>query len=86
MSSTITFRPTEEQGGFIEGLLDSGDYASQSEIIREGLRLLQEQRASSKLEALRSLINEGDQSGISERSVNDIMQAVIARKRQDGSL
>ena len=27
MASTITFRPTEEQGGFIDGMIESGDFA-----------------------------------------------------------
>ena len=60
---TISFRPTEEQGQFIDGLLAHGEYASQSEVIREGLRLLQEKKAESKLEMLKQLIAEGDQSG-----------------------
>lgn len=33
----------------------------------------EEQRMASKLAALRALIDEGDQSGVSERSVDDIM-------------
>jgi antitoxin ParD1/3/4 len=66
MPETITFRPTDEQGGFIQTLIEAGDYANQSEVIREGLRLLQEHRASSKLETLRRLINEGEKSPVIE--------------------
>jgi antitoxin ParD1/3/4 len=40
MANTITFRPTEEQGGFIDRLIESGDFANQSEVIRAGIRLL----------------------------------------------
>jgi len=63
MARTITFQPSPEMNAFIEGLLEKGDYNSQSEVIRAGLRLLQEQAAGSKLEQLRALIDEGDQSG-----------------------
>ena len=64
MASTITFRPTEEQGGFIDGMIESGDFANQSEVIRAGIRLLQEQRAESKLTQLRQLIREGENSPV----------------------
>lgn len=62
MARTITFQPSPEMNTFIENLLEKGDYNNQSEVIRAGLRLLQEQTANSKLEQLRSLIDEGDQS------------------------
>lgn len=66
MANTVTFRPTDDQGGFIEGLINSGDYSNQSEVIRAGLRLLQEQYAESKLAELRHLIKEGENSPILE--------------------
>lgn len=62
MANTITFRPTDEQGGFIDDLIQSGDFANQSEVIRAALRMLQEQRAASRLEQLRQLIQEGEDS------------------------
>lgn len=64
MPSTITFRPTDEQGGFIDAMIESGDFANQSEVIRAGIRLLQEQQAKSKLNQLRRLIQEGEDSPI----------------------
>ena len=66
MANTITFRPTEEQGGFIDGMIESGDFANQSEVIRAGIRLLQEQRAELKLTRLRQLVEEGENSPIIE--------------------
>ena len=64
MAGTITFRPTEEQGGFIDGMIKSGDFSNQSEVIRAGIRLLQEQRAELKLTQLRQLVLEGENSPI----------------------
>ena len=66
MAQTITFRPTLEQGGFIDGMIDSGEFANQSEVIRAAIRLLQEQQADSKLTQLRQLIQEGENSPIME--------------------
>ena len=60
----ITLRPTEEQGGFIDGMIESGDFANQSEVIRAAIRLLQEQRVESKLTQLRQLVREGEDSPI----------------------
>jgi antitoxin ParD1/3/4 len=82
MASTITFRPTQEQGGFIEGVIESGDFANQSEVIRAAIRLLQEQRAESKLAQLRQLIREGENSPIIE---NWSAESFIDRMRKKHS-
>lgn len=62
MPRTITFQPTDTMGAFIETLVNSGDYNNQSEVIRAGIRLLEEQTATSKLMQLRRLIQEGEES------------------------
>ena len=49
--------------GFVDELIASGDYNTQSEVIRESVRLLKEKHARSKLTELRRLIDEGDNSG-----------------------
>jgi antitoxin ParD1/3/4 len=46
---------------FIEQKVASGRFSSASEVIRAGLRLLEDQEA--KLEKLRELIREGEESG-----------------------
>ncbi|MEM7723088.1 MAG: type II toxin-antitoxin system ParD family antitoxin [Pseudomonadota bacterium] len=48
--------------GFIDEKVKEGRYGSASDVIRAGLRLLEEEEA--KLERLRELIAEGDASGI----------------------
>ncbi len=63
MSRTITFQPSPELGEFIDSLIQTGSYNTQSEVVRAGLRLLQEQTAASNLEQLRRLIDEGEASG-----------------------
>lgn len=49
---------------FIASQLDSGRYGSESEVVRAGLRLLEQ--TESKLEHLRRLLDEGEQSGMAE--------------------
>lgn len=49
---------------FIASQLDSGRYGSVSEVVRAGLRLLEQ--TESKLEHLRRLLDEGEQSDMAE--------------------
>ncbi len=54
--------------GVIEGLIEGGRYSTASEVIREGLRLVEEreQRRQAKLDALRAEIQKGLDSGPAE--------------------
>ncbi|MFK5948605.1 MAG: type II toxin-antitoxin system ParD family antitoxin [Methylococcales bacterium] len=63
MARTMTVDTGEELRDFIESLVESGSYKTNSEVVRDGLRLLQEKQAASKLETLRLLIDEGENSG-----------------------
>ncbi len=46
-------------GRYIESLIESGDNHTQSEVIRESLRLLLEKQAESRLQPLRDLLAKG---------------------------
>jgi len=50
---------------FVRGQVESGRFASASEVVREGLRLMEERQAEreARLEALRSDIGLGRESG-----------------------
>lgn len=63
MARTITFQPNQVLEEFIEGLIETGSYNNQSEVIRDALRQLQEKTAASKLQQLKTLIAEGENSG-----------------------
>jgi len=63
MARTITVVLGDELREFIAPLIKSGDYRTQSEVIRESLRLLREKQAESRLQALRDLLAEGLSSG-----------------------
>jgi antitoxin ParD1/3/4 len=71
--------------GFIEGLLESGRYSTASEVMRDGLRMVEEreQRRNAKLEALRAEIQKGFDSGPAEEvDIHEMIKAVKARGRQ----
>lgn len=67
--------------GVIASLTESGRFKNASEAVRAGLRLLEEQEAEyqTKLETLRQALIEGEESGESDRSIDDIWQDVKAR-------
>ena len=63
MARTMTVDLGSELRDYVESLVSSGDYRSNSEVLRESLRLLREKQASSKLELLRRFNDEGEKSG-----------------------
>lgn len=69
----------------IESLIESGRYSTASEIMRDGLRLIEEreERRQAKLEALRTEIQKGIDSGPAEEvDISEMIEAVKARGRQ----
>ena len=81
MARTMTVDTGEKLRGFVESLVESGGYKTNSEVIRDGLRLLQEKQAASKLETLRHLIDEGENSGEAvDWNVNDFLRQMKKNK------
>jgi antitoxin ParD1/3/4 len=81
MARTMTVDTGEELRGFVESLVETGNYKTNSEVVRDGLRLLQEKQAESKLETLRKLIDEGENSGDPvDWDVNEFLSRMRARK------
>ncbi|MGY4628700.1 type II toxin-antitoxin system ParD family antitoxin [Bradyrhizobium sp. USDA 4486] len=69
----------------IDNLVESGRYATASEVMREGLRLVEEreEQRKLKLEALREEIQKGFDSGpMEEVGVQEWMNDIKARGRQ----
>jgi antitoxin ParD1/3/4 len=57
---------------FVTKQLKSGRYASTSEVIRAGLRLLEEEET--KLSSLRKMLDEGEASDFVEYSLNGLIE------------
>jgi antitoxin ParD1/3/4 len=56
---------------FISSQLESGRYGSASEILRAGLRLLEDRE--SKVQALRQMLIQGEESGIADYNYKDFL-------------
>jgi antitoxin ParD1/3/4 len=54
--------------GFITSQINSGRYGSASEVVRAGLRVLED--SESKLTALRQMLVDGEKSGVAEYGLN----------------
>jgi len=72
-----TITVTEQQEQWIKSRIASGHYTNDSEYLRELLR--RDQEDNDKFLALKKAIQEGLESGVSERSAEDILQNVLAR-------
>jgi antitoxin ParD1/3/4 len=71
--------------GLIDGLIESGRYSTASEVMRDGLRLVEEreERRKAKLEALRAEIQKGLDSGpMEEIDVAEFFESIKARGRE----
>jgi antitoxin ParD1/3/4 len=77
MAKNTSFSLGDHFTNFIDEKVEQGRYGSASDVVRAGLRLLEEEEA--KLTALRAAIDEGDASGPATPFDFD---AFIARKRK----
>ena len=57
--------------GFITQQIESGRYGTASEVIRAGLRVLEDNE--SKLDVLRQMLTDGEESGIANYSYESLM-------------
>lgn len=78
MSKNTSISLGDHFADFVDNQVAQGRYASASEVVRAGLRLLEEREAS--LQALRAALVEGENSGASE-PFN--FEAFIAEKRKN---
>ena len=65
--------------GFISHQVESGRYGSASEVVRAGLRLLED--SESKLDTLRRLLAEGEKSGIADYDYQSFIAELDARNK-----
>lgn len=75
---------TDQQDQWIKAQMATGNYATDSEVVREALR--QKQERDAEIEAIRAALIEGEQSGISDRTPEEIFAAARERLRADGKL
>jgi len=78
---SITF--TEQLNAWVQSVIAQGDYANESEYVRDLIRHDRERRA--KFLALKEAIQEGMDSGISDQNVMDVWEKAEQRfKKKSG--
>ena len=75
---TITL--TDKQDEWIKERIADGDYTNDSEYLRDLIR--RDQQQSERLHSLKSAINEGLESRVSDRKVGEIWEAAEARYKE----
>lgn len=75
---------TSQQEEWIQTRVASGNYASDSEVLRDLIRT--EQERDKEIEAIRAELIKAEGRGFSKRSARQIVDAVIERKRKNGRL
>ncbi|AFY71981.1 addiction module antidote protein, CC2985 family (plasmid) [Thalassoporum mexicanum PCC 7367] len=75
---------TDQQDSWVKAQIQSGNYGNESEVFRDLIR--ERVTRDAEVEAIRAALIVGEQSGISDRTPDQIMNAVIERKRKNGQL
>ena len=75
---------SDKMRGFIKGRVESGDYHNESEYIRDLVRRDQERLTNE--EALHADLLVARASGVSDKTLPDIMREVKERLRADGRI
>ncbi|RCK53585.1 hypothetical protein TH25_03430 [Thalassospira profundimaris] len=78
MSKTTSISLGDHFTGFVEAQVASGRFGSVSEVVRAGLRVLEEREA--KFQALQMAITEGVNSGIVENFSMEALQQDLDRE------
>lgn len=67
---------TDQQDNWIKAQIKTGHYGNESEVVRELIRerQLREQETPAEIEAIRAALIEGEESGFSDRSVDEIWE------------
>ena len=71
MAKNTSITLGEHFDGFITGQVESGRFGSASEVIRAALRLLE--NTETRIETLRKMLNDGEQSGIADYDYDAFM-------------
>ncbi|WP_449411280.1 type II toxin-antitoxin system ParD family antitoxin [Methylobacterium komagatae] len=86
--ATMTISLPDPMKEWIEAQIKQGEYASTSDYVRDLVRRDRERlsRTELRIEDLRRIVDDSRASGVSTRSVADILAAAKALARSGGSL
>lgn len=74
---------TDRQNEWIKAQIATGHFGNESEVVRELIRerQIQEEETPAEIEAIRAALIEGEKSGFTGRSVDEIWQEARERHR-----
>ena len=75
---------TAQQEKWMQAQLASGNYASDSELLRDLIR--KEQMRAAEIEAIRMKLIEAEKSGLSDKSPNQMLASFKEEASKDGKL
>lgn len=75
---------TDKQDSWIRGQMESGNYATDSELIREALR--EKQSREAELQYIRAKLIEAEQSGFTDMTRSEILEEFKSELRDAGEL
>lgn len=75
---------TDKQNAWIQSQLATGNYASDSELLRDLIR--REQEKQSQIAEIRVALEAAEASGISSRSPRDILKQVLSDRGLDAEI
>ena len=81
---TMNISLPDQMKNWVEEQAKTGRYANSSDYVRDLIR--RDQARNAEIEQLRAALIEGEQSGISDRSPADILQAARERLKVDGHI
>ena len=78
---------TDQQDGWIKAQIESGHFGNESEVIRELIRerQMREQETPAEIEAIRAALIEGEKSGFTDQSVDQIWQEARRQLRSQNA-
>ncbi len=83
--SRLTISMPAQMNEWVEAQISTGRYGNVSEYFRDLVRRDQERREAA-INELRALLDRADESGVSDRSVAEILEAARQEARQKGLL
>lgn len=79
-----TITVTKQQDNWIKAQIAAGEFTNDSEYIRDLIRRDQDRKAG--IRAIRAALVEGEESGVSGRTAEDVKETVRRRLQNNGQL
>ena len=75
---------TAPNDAWIQSQIDSEEFSSRSEVVNDLIRKARKEQ--NDIEAIRLALIKGEESGVSNRTPEDIINSVIEKRRDNGTL